>query len=381
MKIAIVHEWLVSYAGSERVLEEILLLYPDADLFATVDFLPSTHRHMLLGRTPRTSFIQHLPFARRKYRSYLPLMPLAVERFDLRQYDLIISSSHAVAKGVKTSSSQLHVCYCHTPMRYAWDLREQYLNETGLNRGLKGFLVRSMLDRLQGWDMQTSSRVDQFVANSAYIADRIMRAYGRTATVIYPPVDIGSFTPVDRKEDFYLAASRMVPYKKLDLIVEAFSFLPDKTLKVVGDGPEFAKIRSLAGANVELLGYLQSDALQELMQRSKAFIFAAEEDFGIIPVEAQACGTPVIAYGKGGARETVIPVQAEGSAHSGPDPTGVFFAEQTTPSLINAIHSFESNAGRFDPRNIRKNAEQFSKERFRREFQSFVDRTLKSGNR
>jgi len=378
MKIAIVHDWLVTYAGAERVLEQLLNLYPESDLFTLVDFLPDADRHVILDKEPSTSFIQKLPFAKRKYRNYLPLMPLAIEQLDLSAYDLILSSSHAVAKGVRKNPGQIHICYCHTPMRYAWDLRDQYLKEAGLDKGIEGVMVKLLLGYLQAWDAKTAKQVDHFIANSHYIADRIGRAYGRESTVIYPPVDIDGFSVSDRKEGFYLAASRMVPYKKMDMIVEAFSAMPDKRLVVIGDGPDLEKVKSKAGNNVELLGYQLSTILQDYLRKAKAFIFAAEEDFGIIPVEAQACGTPVIAYGRGGVRETVVPLTGSGAGGQGSEmaPTGVFFNEQTVGSLIDAVQRFEKNRQVFDPAAIRKNAEQFSRERFRKEFKEFVESKL-----
>ena len=378
MKIAIVHDWFSSYAGSERVVEQILTLYPSADLYSLIDFLPDNERQGILKRA-RTSFIQKLPFARNKYRLYLPLMPFAVERFDLSDYDLILSSSHAVAKGARKGRVKLHICYCHTPMRYAWDLRDQYLREAGLDRGLKGRLARMVLEYIRRWDASTTDRVDYFIANSHFIADRIRRAYGRDSTVIYPPVDIDSFTFADRKEEFYLAASRMVPYKRMDLIVESFTHMPDKRLVVIGDGPDLQKVKSKAGKNVELIGYQSFEILKDFMQRAKAFIFAAEEDFGIIAVEAQACGTPVIAYGRGGVRETVVPMRnARCGVQSGEEwtPTGVFFDEQSVRSLIDAVQQFEERQDSFDYSLIRKNAERFSRERFKREFKDFVDAKL-----
>lgn len=388
MKIAIIHEWLVTPAGSERVVEQIVSLYPDADIFSLIDFLPKEERGIILDKKVRTSFIQSLPFARKHYRNYLPLFPLAIERFDLSDYDLVISSSHAVAKGAKTNSKQLHICYCHTPMRYAWDLREQYLKEAGLDKGLKGVLTKTVLSSIQKWDAKTAHRVNYFIANSKYIADRIRRSYGRDSTVIYPPVDVGQFTLANNKEDFYLAASRMVPYKKMDLIVEAFSAMPDKKLVVIGDGPDYGKVNSKAGRNVELLGYQSSDVLKDHLQRAKAFVFAAEEDFGILPVEAQACGTPVIAYGKGGSLETVLPLpnaeQAPFEEKNSPGVrerrneesafgTGIFFSEQTTEALKQAVRLFEINENKFDGHRIREYAIKFSIERFKREFKEFVD--------
>ncbi len=367
MRTAIVHDWLVTYAGAERVLEQLLAIYPDADLYSVVDFLPEGERQFLGRRRAKTSFIQRLPFARRGYRNYLVLMPLAVERFDLSDYDLVISSSHSVAKGVVTGKKQLHICYCHTPMRYAWDLKEQYLRESGLDRGVKGTLARLVLNRVGKWDAATAHRVDHFIANSRYIADRIGRVYGRQSTVIYPPVDVDSFVAGKKQEDFYVTVSRMVPYKKMDMIAEAFAAMPDRRLIVIGDGPDMTKIRAKAGKNVELLGYQPFDAVREYVQKARAFIFAADEDFGIAPVEAQACGTPVIAYAKGGALETVV----EGE-------TGMFFQEQTAGSLIEAVEKFEKMSDRFDCLRIREHSVQFGKERFRKEFRKFVDSVVRS---
>ncbi|NOZ68977.1 MAG: glycosyltransferase family 4 protein, partial [Deferribacteres bacterium] len=352
-----------------------------ADLFCQVDFLTDEERSFILNKKTKTSLIQNLPFARTKYRNYLPLMPFAAGRLDVSAYDVIISNSHSVAKGVKKKPGQLQICYCHTPMRYAWDLREQYLNETGLNSGIKGAVVKAVLNRLRTWDYNTAQQVDHFIANSRYIKDRISRSYGREATVIYPPVDVRSFQLDEKKDKFFLAVSRMVPYKKMDLIVEAFSKtgLP---LVVIGDGPDFAKVRSRAKKNIEFLGYLEGGRMRSYMQKARAFVFAAEEDFGIVPVEAQACGTPVIAYGKGGVTETVIPVNSSAlslrSGESGDmaSPTGIFFHEQTPEALIGAVKEFEASEDKFNPSEIRKNAERFSIERFRREFRAFVDEKI-----
>ena len=362
IKVAIVHDWLVTYAGAERVLEEIINCFPEADLFAIVDFVPQNERGFLRDKPVKTSFIQKLPLAKKKYRAYLPFMPLAVEQFDLSGYDIVISSSHAVAKGVITGPDQLHISYVHSPMRYAWDLQHQYLKETGLDRGLKGWLAKRELHKLRMWDLRTANGVDHFLANSRFIARRIWKVYRREATVIYPPVDVNSFSLCEQKEDFFLTASRMVPYKKIDLIAEAFSLMPDKRLYIIGDGPDFDKVKSKSGANVELLGYQPFEVLRDYMQRAKAFVFAAEEDFGIVPVEAQACGTPVIAYGKGGALETVTE-----------DETGLFFDAQTTSSIIEAVQRFEDMKDRFIPAKIREKSLRFSKDRFKREFMSFVD--------
>jgi glycosyltransferase involved in cell wall biosynthesis len=364
--VAIVHEWLTFFAGSERVVAEILEIFPHADLFAVVDFLADKDREKLQGKCATTTFIQKLPFAKSRYKSYLPLMPLAIEQLDLSGYDLVISSNHAVAKGVLTGPDQIHICYCHTPVRYAWDLQHQYLREAGLNRGLKSIPARFLLHYIRLWDTRTASGVDKFIANSEYIAKRIRKVYGREAEVIYPPVNVDQFTLRSDKEDFYLTASRMVPYKRIDLIVEAFATLKNRRLIVIGDGPEMPKIRRLAGPNVTLMGFQDDILLRDHLQRARAFIFAAEEDFGILPVEAQACGTPVIAIGKGGARETVVGLDRKSAI----PPTGVFFETQTVTALLAAIQRFEIET--FDPFICRAWAERFNRTRFQQEFRDGV---------
>ncbi|MGQ9557257.1 MAG: glycosyltransferase family 4 protein [Desulfurispora sp.] len=369
MKIAIIHDWLVTYAGAERVLEQILHIFPDADLFSLVDFLPGGQRAFIQNKSVKTSFIHKLPGARKKYRIYLPFMPLAVEQFDLSDYNLVISNSHAVAKGVITGPDQLHVSYVHSPMRYVWDLQHQYLTETGLDKGLKSWLLRYLLHRVRLWDYRTAAGVDAFIANSQFIARRIWKVYRRDAEVIYPPVDVHSFTLHEEKGDFYLTASRLVPYKRVDLIVKAFSMMPDKKLVVIGDGPEYKKIAALAASNVQVLGYQPFPVLKDYMQRARAFVFAAEEDFGIVPVEAQACGTPVIAYGKGGVRETIQGLDA-------PQPTGVFFHPQTVDALIDAVRTFEQLGCVIKPMHCRQNALRFAPERFRAELQGYINKLL-----
>lgn len=366
LKVAIVHDWLVVYAGAEKVLEQLINLWPDADIFTLVDFLPPENRTFLKNRPVATSFLQKMPFARRKYRSYLPLMPLAIEQLDLSGYDVIVSSSYAVAKGVLTSANQLHVSYVHSPIRYAWDLQHQYLKESNLATGFKSFLARSLLHYIRLWDYRTSSGVDVMVANSRFIKQRIRKAYGCEALVVYPPVDTTAFSLCREKEDFYVSASRLVPYKMIATIVEAFSMMPDKKLIVIGDGPEFSRIKALAGPNVQVLGHLPFAMLKQYMQKAKAFVFAAEEDFGITPVEAQACGTPVIAYGRGGALETV-----RGLGHGGA-PTGLFFYDQTPQAIMHAVQTFELHASEFSPDICRTNAEMFSTENFKNKMAAVV---------
>ena len=370
MKIAIIHEWFDSYAGSEKVLEQMLKVYPEADLYAVVDFLPKDKRNFILNKNVITTFIQNLPKAKSKFRKYLPFMPLAIEQLDLSGYDVVISNSHCVAKGVITGPNQLHISYVHSPIRYAWDLQNQYLEEANLKHGLKGWIAKIILHYMRLWDYRTSNNVDYFLCNSKYIAKRIQKCYRREARVIYPPVAVDDFNMYTKKEDYYLTASRMVPYKKIDLIVEAFSKMPDKKLVVIGEGQQFEKVKAKAKNNIVLLGYQPFEVLKEKMQKTKAFVFAAEEDFGIVPVEAQACGTPVIAYGKGGALETVVNYDKE-------KPTGLFFKEQTVDSIVRAVNKFEKNQNLFFPENCRRNAEKFNEERFKKEFKTFVEEKIK----
>jgi len=374
MRVAIVHDWLVTFAGAERVLEQMLAVYPEADLYSLIDFVPQAERGFLGGRNVQTSFLQRLPGMRRRYRSFLPLMPLAIEQFDLSAYDLVLSSSYAVAKGVLTGPDQLHLCMCYSPMRYAWDLQHQYLRETGLDRGVKGALARWMLHRMRIWDQRTASGVDGFIAISRFIARRIWKVYRRESSVIYPPVDVEGFTPQGARENFYVTASRMVPYKRIDLIVEAFAAMPERQLVVIGDGPEGKRIRARSAPNVRFLGQQTFTGLRDHLRRARAFVFAAEEDFGIAPLEAQACGTPVIAFGKGGVRETVLGLED-------PHPTGVFFEEQTVASVVDALARFDREGHRITPDSCRANALRFSPDRFRREFRRYVEQRLQDNAR
>ena len=365
LRIAIVHEWFVNYAGSERVVEQILNLFPHADLFAVVDFLPRSQRGYIQNKQVKTTFIQKLPFAKTKFRQYLPLMPLAIEQLDLSHYDLVLSSSHAVAKGVLTAPHQLHICYVHSPIRYAWDLQHQYLRESNLERGIKSWMARWILHQVRLWDMRTANGVDLFIANSHFITRRIRKVYRREAKVIYPPVDLQNYTLQECKQDFYLTASRLVPYKRIDLIVEAFAEMGDRQLVVIGDGEQMEKIKAKAASNIQFLGYREPEELHAYMRNAKAFVFASEEDFGITPVEAQACGTPVIAFGRGGVRESVRGLDSD-------RPTGVFFANQTAASIKDAVLEFEQNQDRIAPLACRENALRFGTERFQNEFLDFV---------
>lgn len=368
MRMAIVCDWLVTYAGAERVLGEMLHVFPEADVFAVVDFLPDRDRAFLQGKPVKTTFIQNLPFAKKHFRTYLPLMPMAVEQIDLSGYDVILSSSHAVAKGVIVGPDQIHISYVHTPMRYAWDMQAAYFRNHRFSK-LKRWLAKALLHYLRIWDARTANGVDHFIANSRYIARRIQKCYRREAEIIYPPVDVDAFSCSDRKEDYYLTASRLVPYKKVPLIAEAFRDMPDKKLVIIGDGPEAGTIRRLSGGNIEYLGYQPFEILWEKMQHAKAFVFAAEEDFGIVPVEAQACGTPVIAYGKGGVRESVRGIDKD-------QPTGIFFYEQTAESIRQSVIAFEKNQHKITSQQCRSNAERFSVENFRASFSDCVRRVI-----
>ncbi|QRF14184.1 glycosyltransferase family 4 protein [Klebsiella africana] len=364
--IALIADWLVSYAGAERVIKELIDLYPNLDLFSVVDFLSDESRTHFQGKRATTTFIQRLPKAETSYQKYLPLMPVAIEQLDVSAYDIVLSSSHAVAKGVLTGPDQMHISYVHSPIRYAWDLQHQYLREAKLNKGLKGIIAKYLLHKIRLWDYRTANGVNYFIANSHFIARRIKKVYGRNADVIYPPVDVHRFILNENKEDYYVTASRLVPYKRIDLIVDAFAAMPNKKLIVIGDGSEMSKIKSKATTNVEILGFQPNDIMQDYMKNAKAFVFAAEEDFGITPVEAQACGTPVIAFGKGGSLETIRPYGVN-------KPTGVFFAEQTVPSLIEAINLFENISDKITPENCRENALRFSVDIFKDTFSNYID--------
>lgn len=362
LKTAIIHEWLVNYAGSEKCVESFTNIWKDADVYALVDFLNDEERRKILkGRHAGTSFIQRLPMAKTKHRLYLPLFPLAIEQIDLSDYDVVLSSSHAVAKGVLTKANQLHICYCHTPMRYAWDLYHQYLKEAGLTRGLKSWITRYILHRIRIWDYTTANRVDYYIANSKFTARRIRKTYNRDAAVIYPPVDIDKFPLVEKKEDYYVTASRLVPYKRVDLVVDAFARMGDKKLIVIGDGPEMEKIKNRITPNIELKGYLNTEEMVGYIQKARAFVFAAEEDFGITPVEALACGTPVIALNRGGTAESIT----DGI-------TGIHFEKQTSDDIILAVERFEKNEHLFTPAKLREYASSFSRENFEKNIKEFV---------
>jgi len=354
LKYALVHEWLTPLAtgGSELVVREILN-HIEADLFALIDFESTNPESYLFKRQIGTTFLQNLPGARRGVQKYLPLLPLAIEQLDLRAYDVILSSSHTVAKGVLTRPGQIHICYCHAPMRFAWDMTFDYLRSENLGYGAKGIAARYLLHGLRQWDVLSANRVDYFIANSQNTARRIWRYYHRRATVIYPPVNIDRFPFLAQKEDFYVTISRLVSYKQVSLIIRAFNQLK-LPLVVIGTGPELEKSRQLAEPHIQVLGWQPDDVVEKYLSQAKAFIYAAYEDFGIAVVEAQACGTPVIAYGAGGALETVRDIRVE------EDGTGIFFPEQTEAALVEAVVAFEKYQGQISADAVRSHAAKFA---------------------
>ena len=368
LKYALVHEWLTPKAtgGSELVVKEILK-HIDADLYSLIDFESVNPQSYLFQRKITTTFLQQFPQARNGVQKYLPLLPIAIEQLDLGHYDIILSSSHAVAKGVLTSPHQLHICYCHTPMRYAWDLTFDYLKGDRKGRGIQGIIARYILHRLREWDVISANRVDYFIANSQHTARRIWRCYRRQAKVIYPPVNIEKFDFKPAKEDFYLTISRLVSYKQICLIVKAFNQLK-KPLVIIGEGPQLGEIRQLAQSHIQVLGWQPQEILKKYLTTAKAFVYAACEDFGIALVEAQACGTPVIAYGKGGALETVKDIRQH--LHNG---TGLFFDSQNSSALIEAVKTFEQLQTKIDPESCRLQATGFSPMVFQQSYLKYIE--------
>jgi glycosyltransferase involved in cell wall biosynthesis len=371
LKYALVHEWLTPKAtgGSELVVRAILNEI-DADLYALIDFESTNPRSYLHERKIGTTFLQKLPGVKGGVQKYLALMPLAIEQLNLTNYDVILSSSHAVAKGIITTPQQLHICYCHTPMRYAWDLTFEYLDRSRLGKGIFGIFTRYLLHQLRQWDVLSANRVDYFIANSKFTADRIWRCYRRSADIIYPPVDIDRFKLRPQKEDFYLTVCRLVSYKQVDLIVSAFN-RNGRNLVVIGSGPELARLKSIALPNITLLGSQPDRVVADYLGRAKAFVYAACEDFGIVLVEAQACGTPVIAYGIGGAAETVIDLDRDPE-----NATGIHFPERTIESLNRAIYAFETSISQFDPVKIRAWSKNFSREVFAEKYLDFINQCI-----
>ena len=372
LKYALIHEWLTPKAtgGSELVVEEILK-YINADLYALIDFQSTNPKSYLYQRNIGTTFLQHFPLARSGVQKYLPLLPIAIEQLDLRQYDVILSSSHAVAKGIITSPHQIHICYCHTPMRYAWDLTWDYLEGDRKGQGVTGIITKYLLHRLRQWDVISANRVDYFLANSHHTARRIWRCYRRKATVIYPPVEVERFQKLVKvrspKPEIYLTVCRLVSYKKVALIIEAFNRL-QKPLVVIGEGSQIKQMRALAQSNVQILGWQPSNILEEYMTKARAFVYAACEDFGIALVEAQACGVPVIAYKQGGAAETVKDIRI--FPQTG---TGLLFSEQTVDSIMSAVETFEKYQNQITVEQCCLQASKFSPTIFKKSYLEFVD--------
>lgn len=364
MKVAVVHDWFNEIGGAEKVVKEILFCYPDAHVYCLFDFLDeSKRRDYLNGKPTSRTFLQYIPFIKKFYRFLFPLFPFAIERIKLDNYDLIISSSYCVAKGIRKNKDQLHICYCHSPVRYAWDLKQEYLD--AVKEPISKFIFSKLLNDLRRWDKKTAKRVDHFIANSKNVSSRIQQNYNREAEVIYPPVDIAKFEIETEKQNYYIAVSRLVSYKKTELLVKAFKEFPELKLKVAGDGPNRKKLLKLAGENVEMLGFVESKKLAEKIKNAKAFLAAANEDFGITIVEAQACGTPVIVPYLGGYKETVTPQ------------TGLFFKDQSLDSIKNAIRQFESEDKKYDPKEFTNNVMHFKKERFHKEFSDFINKKYK----
>jgi glycosyltransferase involved in cell wall biosynthesis len=365
LKVALVHDWLTGMRGGEKCLEILCELYPEADLY-TLLYVKNQLSPVIERMNIKTSFIQRFPMASKYYRYYLPLFPTAIEQFDLKGYDLVVSTSHCVAKGILPMPDSLHISYCFTPMRYVWDMHFEYFKKSGLV--FKKVCVPFLSNYLRVWDVTSSHRVDFFVAISRHVQRRIKKFYGRESIVIYPPVDCDFFQPLpnpDQKGNYFLMVTAFAPYKSVDLVIQAFNRL-GKPLLIIGDGQERRKLEKLAKKNIEFLGWQGNEEVRDYYGGCKAFIFPGEEDFGIAPVEAQACGKPVIAYGRGGVLESVIPFPKE-------NPTGVFFDLPTPESLIQAIDLFERNIDQFDGQRIRRNALQFHKNNFRDKIRSFID--------
>ncbi len=360
MRVAIVHYWLVSMRGGEKVVEALCDMYPDADIFTLVydesRVSEKIRRHKIF-----TSFLQRIPGAAKTYQSLLPLMPFALESFNLTGYDLIISSESGPAKGIIPPPRATHICYCHSPMRYLWDHYHFYRSHAGLASRL---ILPMLAPMLRSWDVNTSMRVDRFVANSHHVCDRIGKYYRRPATVVYPPVNVDDFTPAPSTEDFYLCAGQLVPYKRIDLAVKAFTRM-NRQLVVIGEGSEAEGLKRIAGPSITFLGRTPFPILREKLARCRALVFPGEEDFGMVPVEAMASGRPVIAYGSGGALETVAP-----------GVTGVLFDQQSVDALIKAVIDFEAMQHRFHPETLQAHAEQFSPRKFTASMQAIINEEL-----
>lgn len=369
MKIAIIHDWFISVGGAEKVLKQLLDVYPNADVFCLLDHFNDDQRAQILsGKQTRSSYLQRMPFSRKHYRVMVPFFYKAIEKLNLSDYDVIISSSHAIAKGVVTTEGQTHFCYCHTPVRYVWNMKKTYLGQ--IPKTVRG-MAMLQLNRMKRWDLKTSEKVDYFIANSRFVADRIAKNYRQESVVINPPVDAEFYqlpaksSKVPSEHPYYLVVSRLVHYKKVDLIVETFNQLPNQRLVIVGTGPQKEMLKEMANDNIVFLDFQTSENVRRYMQYAEAMILAAIEDFGITSLEAQACGTPVIAYNYGGYKETVKHME-----------TGVLFEEQTVESIKDGIERFNNHKSSFDQQKIRENAQSFGNDRFRSEIKTFIEGKL-----
>lgn len=367
MKVAIVHDWLTGMRGGEKCLEVFCELFPDATIFTLLHNKGSVSEAIERMKI-ETSFLQQLPNTATRYRSYLPLFPRAIEGFKLSGFDLVLSSSHCVAKGIRPPKGATHICYCYTPMRYGWVFFDEYF---GGMKPLKKKLISFFIERLKRWDLKTNENVDFFIAISDNVKNRIKRFYGRDADVIYPPVDTANFKVSSSDEGFYLIVSALVPYKRIDIAIEAFNRL-GKRLVIIGTGNSDFELRKLAGPTIEFLGWVDDDKVADYYSKCSALLFPGEEDFGIVPLEVQACGKPVVAYGQGGALETIVPAEKDPAANDG-NATGVFFYKQTPDALIAAVERLEEIRDRFNPQALRRNALRFDKEVFRNKIKGYIE--------
>jgi len=363
MKVAIVYDWLTQMRGGERCLEVFCELFPQADLY-TLLHIPGACSETIERMKIHASFIQKMPYAYSKYRSYLPLFPFAIERFNLKDYELVFSSSHCVAKGVIPGPEATHICYIYTPMRYIWDMFDEYFSEEKVGRVQRG-MIQSVATFLRTWDAASSDRVDHFIAISRHVQKRVMKYYRRDSQLLHPPVDTSFFQPGGQAKDYYLTVSGLVPYKRIELAIHACNQLK-RNLLIIGTGPEASRLARLARhPGIRFLGYQDQEALRKYYQECRALIFPGEEDFGIAPVEAMSCGRPVIAYGRGGALDTVE------TGESG-NPTGVLFQEQSTQALVQAILEFEKSAKEFNPQALRSHAQTFDRSLFKSRLDAMI---------
>lgn len=366
MKTILIHDWLIEYGGAEKVLEGLVEAFNPVKIY-TLFYKEENFKNSIISRCEIETSPLNNRIIRKNYRTLLPIYPLLIENFKIEECDVIISSSHCVAKGIIPSTSQSHFCYCHTPMRFIHDMTYEYLNLHKLDKGLKSLLVKTIFHYLRIWDISSSSRVDYFISNSNFVGRRIKKFYKRDSITIYPPCDVEPFYEEVEKDDYFVFASRLVPYKRADLVIKVFNELKLK-LKIIGDGPQYKHLKEMAKENIEFLGFLEKREYKKELKKARALIFPPLEDFGILPVESQALGTPVIAFNKGGTKESVIPPKGDDFSNA----TGILFNEQSVDSLKGAILFFLENESKFQKSSLIKNANRFSKERFIREIRDFV---------